>query len=147
MLPSYANRVQSYVELSITIPGIFYGADLIYNYPGWKPQEKAAFLNWAQDFIESGLKWSRNNNFENWRLVALSTGAALVGDQEILDYAFDRWKSIIDSQVGGDGRMSKELNRTRSLFYSTYALKAMVQTAEVARHQGVDLYSYKTSKG
>jgi len=31
---------QSYIELSITLPGMFYGADLIWNYQGWTPADK-----------------------------------------------------------------------------------------------------------
>ena len=38
--------------------------------------------------------------------------------------------------------MKNELTRTKSLFYSMYALKPMLLTAEVAKRYGVDLYRY-----
>ena len=41
-----------------------------------------------------------------------------------------------------DGALVHELRRTNSLSYSVYGLNAMVQTAEVARHHGADLYGY-----
>jgi hypothetical protein len=41
--PGYENS-QSLIELSITMPGIFYGADLIYSYTGWDSSEKTTFL-------------------------------------------------------------------------------------------------------
>ncbi len=144
MTPHYTNG-QSEIELSVTIPGMFYGADLMYGYAGWAAAQKAAFLQWAADFTQSATSWSRTNNFENWRLVVLAAGAALTDNQQLLDRACARWREIIPSQVAADGHLTQETSRTKSLDYSTYALNAMLQTAEIARHRGVDLYHYTTS--
>ena len=147
MTPRYPNT-QSRIELSITMPGLFYGADLIYEYPGWNPAEKALFLQWVDEFTsDARTSWSGSNNFENWRLVVVSTGGALLKDQDHLDYAFERWRNLISDQIGSDGRILTELNRTRSLEYSTFAMNAMTQTAEVARQQGVNLYDYVDENG
>lgn len=144
MEPRYTDG-QSQIELSITIPGMFYGADLIYNYPGWGSADRSDFLDWATAFTQSAQGWSRTNNFENWRLVVLATGGALTGNQTVLDAAWSRWREIIPDQVSSEGRMVNETGRTKSLDYSTYALNAMLQTAEIARHHGVDLYHYTSS--
>jgi hypothetical protein len=64
-----------------------------------------------------------------------------------MQYAFDRWKALISTQVTKDGLMSKELSRTGSLSYSLYAINAMIQTAEIARHYGEDLYGYTLADG
>jgi hypothetical protein len=146
MTPAYATP-QSLIEISITMPALLFGADLVFDYPLWDPSEKEAFLGWADSLTADALTWSRDNNFENWRLVMISTGAALLEQQPRLDYAFQRWRGLLPSQVGASGQMLQELNRTASLGYSTYAMNAMAQTAEIARHQGVDLYSFVTPDG
>ena len=45
------------------------------------------------------------------------------------------------------GELTHELGRTNSLGYSMYALNAMVQTAEIARHFEVDLYDFAMDDG
>lgn len=134
---------QSRIELSITIPGVFYGADMIWNYPGWSPVEKAEFVSWTKKFIKSAKTWSSDNNYENWRLVFISSASVIAEDPESLGYAFERWKKIIPTQIGTEGLMVKEINRTNSLSYSLYSINGMIQTAEIARHNGVDLYNYR----
>lgn len=146
MNPKFTNS-QSFIEISASIPAMFYGADLIWNYPGWNQTDKDAFRQWVVQIVESAKGWDRDNNFENWRLVFISSGSVIIEDADGRKYAFDRWKSIIPDQVNIDGSMKQELTRTNSLTYSTYALNGMLQTAEIARHYGVDLYNYKLLDG
>lgn len=137
----------SRIELSITMPGMFYGADLIWNYPGWDNAEKEEFKKWTRQMIASAKTWSAEQNFENWRLVFISSASIITEDQNSRNYAFAKWKDIISSQMDTDGKMVLELNRETSLSYSLYAVNAMIQTAEIARHYGVDLYNYKLEDG
>ena len=146
MNPRYTTD-QSFIELSVTMPALFYGASVLWDAPGWTSEERAAFEGWVRAFMASAETWSRENNFENWRLVALASAAALVQDADVLDRAFNRWQALLDEQVATDGSLPRELRRTGSLSYSTYALGAMVQVAEIARHHGVDLYGYVSPGG
>lgn len=130
------------IEQYITFPGAFYGADLIYDYPGWDPVEKQEFLDWVYDFANDASSLHYTNNWENWRQVFVSSAGALLHNQELMDNAFNNFKTDLTSHIDSSGRMSKELGRTKSLSYSTYALNAMTQVAEIARHQGSDLYNY-----
>lgn len=146
MNPKFTNG-QSRIEISVATPGMFYGADLIWNYPGWNQSDKDIFKEWTRQMIDSAKTWSNDNNFENWRLVFISSASVITDDENSRQYAFDRWKAIIPDQVSIDGSMKKELLRTNSLTYSTFALNAMIQTAEIARHYNVDLYNYKLDDG
>lgn len=146
MNPKFTNG-QSHIEIAVATPGIFYGADLIWNYPGWDQSDKATFKEWAAQMIDSAKLWSNNNNFENWRLVLISSASVITDDANSRQYAFDRWKVIIPDQINIDGSMKQELGRTNSLTYSTFALNAMTQTAEIARHYNVDLYDYILTDG
>ena len=57
---------------------------------------------------------------------------------------------LIPQQMDAQGKMVHELIRVTSLDYSMYAVNAMIQVAEIARHHpelGYDLYDYKLSDG
>lgn len=146
MNPKFTNG-QSHIEIAVAACGIFYGADLMWNYPGWSASDKTVFKDWTAQMISSAKTWSNDNNFENWRLVFISSASVITEDTGSMRYAFDRWKAIIPDQMNTDGSMKNELARTNSLTYSTFALNAMTQTAEIARHNGVDLYNYKLTDG
>ncbi len=141
---------QSEIELSITIPAMFYGADLIWNFSGWDAAERDAFVQWTRDFAENARNKSDSvdaNNFGDWRLVLLAAAASLVKDDELMQYVVDHYKAMVPNQIDGGGRWVKELGRTRGLHYSLYAANALVQVAEIVRHQGVDLYNFESSSG
>ncbi|MEX2639308.1 MAG: alginate lyase family protein [Balneolales bacterium] len=126
-------------------PGMFYGADLIWNYKGWSPADKGDFLHWTKDITLEAANRRHKNNFENWRVAFVMAGASLLEDENLMSSAIGHFKENIDDQVNRDGAMIHELGRTNSLDYSLYAVLAMVQAAETAAHYGEDLYRYKNS--
>lgn len=151
MNPSFTNG-QSQIELANTMSGVFYGADLIWNYQGWNNAEKEAFKTWTRNFISSAMShtWCGDfcQNFENWRLTFISSAAIIAEDSNNLDYAFNRWKEITSANIDTDGSIKYDRDRQAGgFFYSMFNLIATIDTAEIARHQGVDLYNYKTSDG
>jgi hypothetical protein len=133
------------IEQYVSFPGLFYGADLIWNYPGWSSTERANFAAWARAFAGDALDITYSNNWEDWRQVFVASAGAMASDSTLTNHAFSKFKSTLASHIDSAGRMSKELGRTLSLDYSIYALNAMTQVAEIARHQGVDLYGYTSS--
>ncbi|WP_297509452.1 alginate lyase family protein [uncultured Caulobacter sp.] len=56
-------------------------------------------------------------------------------------------KGRIDPQIEADGKMPKELARTRGLHYSYFALEPLIGLAELGPCVGVDLWGYKGPKG
>ncbi len=146
MNPSFNNQ-QSKIELLVSLPGMFYGADLAYSYAGWTAADKEKFEDWASQMAQSASSWHRSNNFENWRVHFIALLGSFLKEDSLLNYSFGRYKELIPSQIDRNGKFVQELERTNSLAYSLYALNAMIQTAELARHQGVDLYGYTTDKG
>jgi hypothetical protein len=79
---------QSQIEITITLPAAFYGADLLYHYPGWEPGERQAFFDWVADIGQHarGLP-PRDNNWENHRLNLIAAAGALLDDGALLTYA------------------------------------------------------------
>lgn len=143
---------QSQIELAPTMSSMFYGADLIWNYQGWNSANKEAFKTWTRDFITSAKShtWCAEfcQNFENWRLVFISSASVIAEDSDNMNYAFNRWKEVIDLEMDTDGSFKHDRDRAAGgLFYSMFVLLPATIVAEVARHQGVDLYNYKLSDG
>ncbi|MCF6325344.1 MAG: putative Ig domain-containing protein [Gammaproteobacteria bacterium] len=154
MLPQFSNN-HSRISLMPTMSGFIYGVGLAWNYPDWDPADKVAFKNWVLSFGRKAVnafgqseKNAADNNFENWRNAFLSVTGAFTGDQVLLDTAYRNFRRAITWQVHCTGLMNEEYGRTERWAgrgYSLYAMHAMAITAEVARHQGVDLYNYTTN--
>ncbi len=53
----------------------------------------------------------------------------------------------IDPQIAADGSLPQELARTRSFHYSTFDLVALTRLAQIGRHVGVDLWTYRNPAG
>ncbi|KPQ41116.1 MAG: Alginate lyase, partial [Candidatus Methanoperedens nitroreducens] len=81
---------QSYVEIPITLTGMFYGADLIWNYQGWNVADKNVFKSWVGDISTSRgrSKESTPTNYENWKVLFVSSSAVITGDNNDMDWAF-----------------------------------------------------------
>ena len=146
MEPIFPNN-QSRIELCITLPGTFYGMSLLRDCPAWRHGEYKAVKLWIADLVKAARKWDGANNFGNWRVVLLASGGILAEDQESIQEAWAAWKRLFDKQVNPEGLLPEETRRSKSLFYSTYALNAMVMGAEIARLQGVDLWSHRNPYG
>lgn len=142
MTPELTNG-QSPIELFVTIPGMFYGGGLCEESVSWKSGEWDAWLDWVGKFTTSVCEREFTNNFANWKNVLLAISAIVRDDSADLDEAFDQWRGLIPDQVAEDGHLTREIGRTKSLDYSTYALNAMVLTASIASRRGVDLFSYE----
>ena len=145
MLPRFSNN-QSRMDLWGTMTGVVYGVDLAWNAPGWTGQDRDAFKAWVLALGEEARGFGAvSNNFENWRNAFLSIAGAFTGDPGLLNASFENYRSAIPVQIHWSGRMQQESGRTNGwagLGYSLYAIHAMMLTAEVARHHGVDLYTY-----
>ena len=141
MTPELTNG-QSPIELFVTIPGMFYGGGLCESASAWQPGEWDAWLDWVSKFTTSVTEREFTNNFANWKVVLMAISAIVRDDVSDLNCAFDEWRGLVPDQVADDGHLKREIGRTKSLNYSTYAVNAMVLTAAIAARRGVDLYGY-----
>lgn len=151
----------SRIELSITMPGMFYGADLIWNYSGWNIDNKNKFVDWVRKLAKDSESWIQNDCYNNypcndsgwcqnqeaWRLLFRTSASVILDDTNMRDDAASKWKKYVDCQISSKGCMKGEIHRATSLNYSVYSINALMQTAEIGRHHGIDLYGYETSDG
>lgn len=146
MEPGFSN-IQSWFELPFVTPQLLYGADLLYHYPGWNQHEQRTFLGWVRQLATSAGARTFDNNFENWRINLVAAAGVLLEDDTLLADAFDRYRDVMVVQMSSSGQLLEELDRATSLTYSLSVLAAMLQVAEIARHNGEDLYGYQDADG
>ncbi|MFC7155313.1 alginate lyase family protein [Halomarina halobia] len=140
------------IELYITIPKMWYGAELVRDHPAWQRGDvgsQADLEAWTADFLAT-LPTGTPDWIQNvfvWREVCHAAGAVYIGDTDARSAAFDRLRADAFSQLREDGLLQNEIERSEGLSYSMYALKAFVTAAELGRHNGDDLYGHEKYGG
>jgi len=121
--------------------------------PCWSLADQDSLRTWFREF-ETWLRTSPNgqmesrttNNHAVWYDVQLADFALFAGDVEVARQVIRAAPSSrIDTQIGFDGAMPRELERTRSLHYSNFNLQAFAELATLGQLVDVDLWSYATS--
>jgi hypothetical protein len=122
--------------------------------PGWTKTDHSGMQGWYASFTDwlggtfAADEANADNNhgtFFDMQLAALqlATGHRDLARQTVLAAATKR----VDTQVAADGSLPQELARTRSFHYSTFDLVALTRLAQIGRHVGVDLWSYRNPAG
>lgn len=141
-------NTQANIENFITLPSLFYGASLIWNYSGFFSDNKTKLKNWitrvlANLYVPNG--WNGSQNYDSWNCVLRLSGSILMNDQTKFNQAVNAWKSLIPYQQDSNGSFVNERTRGEGGWaYSMYNLNAWINVAEIARHNGADLYGYTT---
>jgi unsaturated chondroitin disaccharide hydrolase len=107
-----------------------------------------AFLDWMLTSAEGKDEQDETNNHGTWYDAQAVALALFVGDSAgakrmLRDVAATRF----EKQLAFDGSQPDEIARTRPLHYSVFNLEAMTRLAEMGRHVGVDLWSWRSEKG
>jgi hypothetical protein len=123
--------------------------------PGWSKSDRTAMLDWNSDFRdwlrdssfgkEEGAAQNNHGTFYDMLLAGLAyaTGDRDLARRTVLDARARR----INPQIAADGSQPQELARTRSWHYSTFDLVAYTRLADIGRHVGVNLWSYRGPDG
>lgn len=119
------------------------------------PAEQQGLEAWFVDYV----RWMRTaptgveeraaqNNHGVWYDYQLASFALFARQPELARTVIAAaGKDRIDPQVEPDGKMPKELARTRGMHYSYFTLEPFVGMAELGPCVGVDLWNYKGPKG
>jgi len=135
---------------SYHFPAMVFAADLIRGSRHFDPEGEKAFSAFLEEKALPMNTMSSNNNWGNWGLVLFSSIAAYQNNAKRLAEAEERWKKLLDQQVGEDGSLTHEIGRNggrSGMWYSHFSLFPQTIAAEVLRTQGRDLYDYKSPKG
>lgn len=107
-----------------------------------------AYVQWLQNGATAKEEQAAQNNHGIWYDYQLATFSLFARRPDLAKATIaGAGKTRIDPQIDPDGKMPKELARTRGLHYSYFALEPLVGMAELGPCVGVDLWGYKGPKG
>jgi hypothetical protein len=129
--------------------------ELLVRSPQCKPEDRKGLLDWFRSYLQwlnespQGKKEiDASNNHGSWYDAQRATIARALGDTATVCRVVNGAFSLrIASQIEPDGRMPRELQRTRALHYSTFNLMALFALATVAEKVNVDLWTKTTPDG
>jgi len=108
----------------------------------------SAYLGWLRSSAIGRQERSAHNNHGTWYDAQVAALALFIGDTALARSTLEGAKTRrIAAQITTDGRQPYELARTRSLAYSVMNLEGLCRLADLARHVGVDLWSYRSPRG
>jgi hypothetical protein len=106
------------------------------------------YLNWLQTSkIGVGEKDATNNHGSFYDTQAAAI-AVFIGETEVARRVItDAREKRIAKQIEPDGKMPRELGRTKSFGYSAFNLRALEDLASIGQNLGVDLWHFTTIDG
>jgi hypothetical protein len=106
------------------------------------------YVAWLQTGPTAKEERAAQNNHGIWYDYQLATFSLFARRADLARTVIaEAGKSRIDPQIDPDGKMPKELARTRGLHYSYFALEPLIGMAELGPCVGVDLWNYTGSQG
>lgn len=115
----------------------------------------AALLKWFGDYLQwltisrNGIeeREAKNNHGTCW-VMQVATFARLIGNQELLSFCRDRFKTVlVPKQIAADGRFPEELRRTKPYGYSLFNLDAMATTCQILSTTDENLWNFSLPDG
>ncbi len=136
------------------LPDLIDGVLLIQGSDAWSTADEDGLQSWMRSFLtwllESphGRDEAKNgNNHETWYDVQAASLALYTGQPDAARRVLEGSERRIAAQIQPDGRMLRELERTRAFDYSLFNLEAFFHLADLGSRVGVDLWHYRTADG
>lgn len=107
----------------------------------------AAYLDWLINSKYGKDEHAAKNNHGTWFFAQAIDFALFTGNTKLAKQLAEESRQRLDSQLSSNGEQPLELDRTNALGYSTMNLQGWFDVATLAEKTGVDLWTYKTSKG
>src|ERR1041385_5571547 len=117
--------------------------------------ELGAISQWFKDYL-SWMTTSKNgaderdakNNHTTCWVMQVAAFAHLVGDQKLLEYCRERFKTIIvPNQIATNGSFPEELRRTKPYGYELFNLEAMGAVSQILSTVSDNLWTFETADG
>lgn len=131
------------------------GIKLISTSKYWTDNDNNAFNNWLSEYI-SWLETSElalaeratDNNHGTWYDAQYVSYLVYLGQySKASSYLQSKTIPRIESQIMPDGKMPKELNRTRPIHYTLYNLEPFTILAILGEKLGIDIWNYESPAG
>lgn len=106
-----------------------------------------AYLEWLRRSPFGKFEASRKNNHAVWYDVQYVAFSLFLGETNKARKKLKKVPKRIASQIEADGRQPHELERTKSLSYSTMNLRAFTRLTYYGRLVGEDIWAYESKQG
>src|SRR5881394_971398 len=117
--------------------------------------ELGAITQWFKDYLQwmttskngTDERDAKNNHTTCW-VMQVAAFAHLIGEQTVLDYCRERFKTIIvPNQIAANGSFPEELRRTKPYGYELFNLEAMATVCQILSTPEDNLFSFQTADG
>jgi hypothetical protein len=117
--------------------------------------ELGGITQWFKDYL-TWLTTSKNgtderdakNNHTTCWVMQVAAFAQLVGDQKLLDYCRERFRTVIvPNQIATNGSFPEELRRTKPYGYELFNLEAMATVCQILSTPRDNLFTFQTADG
>jgi hypothetical protein len=140
---------------TVTLVQLIDAVGLLQLSDAWSDSDQSELNQWFRSYLEWLLtsahgrsEANRTNNHAVWYHVQVASFALFVGDVNTARQVLESvGPGLINTQVEPDGRLPKELVRTRSFHYVTYTLRAFLNLASMGEKVGVDIWRYRSDDG
>lgn len=106
------------------------------------------YLNWLQTSKIGVGEENATNNHGTFYDTQAAAIAVFVGKPELArKVVTEAREKRVAKQIEPDGRMPRELQRTKSFGYSAFNLRALEDLASIGQNLGIDLWHYTTTDG
>lgn len=106
------------------------------------------YLNWLQTSKIGTGEGAATNNHGTFYDTQAAAIAAFVGQKDLArQIILTAREKRIAKQIEPDGKMPRELQRTKSFSYSAFNLRALVDLASLGQNLGIDFWHYQTTDG
>jgi len=123
--------------------------------PALSMTELGGITQWFIDYLQwmttsrNGIeeREAKNNHGTCWTM-QVAAFAQLVGDEKLLAYCRDRFKTVIvPNQIAADGSFPQELRRTKPYGYSLFNLEAMATICQILSTPADNLWTFESPEG
>jgi hypothetical protein len=123
--------------------------------PGWSADDSVAIRGWYRSYLDwlrespiGGAERRASNNHGCWYDAQVVAFALFVDDAPLARQVLEAGQETrIARQIEPDGRLPRELERTKSFDYCLFNLDALTTLATFGDRAGVDLWRFRTPDG
>ena len=106
------------------------------------PEQRAKIEQFLRTVAQGLQRCGTNGNWGSWHLSAAGVIGYAIQDEELVNWATERFKQQIRDQLGDDGLWPESVHT-----YHYFPLFAFMDFAEAAWHAGTDLYHWEAKPG
>ena len=119
------------------------------------PEFDQRLKHWFADYLvwmttsKNGIdeRDAKNNHGTCW-VMQVAAFAHLTGNQELLAYCRDRFKTVlVPNQIAMDGSLPEELRRTKPYGYSLFDLEALATVCQILSNPADNLWTFQLPDG